>query len=304
MNQLPSTIRLATRRSPLARWQTERVQELIHSTCPSAHVEIVQLDTRGDRERDKPLADIGGKGSFTQALEQAILEGSADIAVHSMKDVPTEFDPAFAVVSVGTRADPSDALVGHPSLVALPSPLRVGTSSHRRQAMLKLQSPAVDVVPVRGNVETRLAKLDAGDLDALVLATAGLERLGLAGRIGQRIPPEVFVPAVGQGVLAVEFCRNRAEIAELVGALQDPETEKCVSAERAVIHGLGGDCASAIGVYCRPEKSEYRLTAIVLQPDGSHSLTSSLTDRNPVVLANRTVVRLAAAGAKELIGSP
>lgn len=273
---MPQHLRIATRQSPLALWQAHHIKaalEHLHGTAVT--VEIVGFTTQGDRILDRSLAAIGGKGLFVKELEQALLAGTADLAVHSMKDVPTEFPAGLGLVAICAREDPSDALVGgrwH-SLDELPAGARVGTASLRRRCQLLARFPQLDVRELRGNVNTRLARLDRGDFDVLILATAGLLRLGFADRIAARLAPEHSLPAPGQGALGIECRLDDTRVRELVAPLADAATTICVCAERAVNRGLQGGCQVPIASYGELDSAgRLRLRALVGAVDGSQLL--------------------------------
>jgi hydroxymethylbilane synthase len=246
------TLRIATRKSALALWQAEHAAALLRAAHPGLTVELVPMSTRGDEILDQPLATIGGKGLFLKELEVAMLEGRADLAVHSLKDVPAELEPGFVLSAILPRADAADAFVSNDfaDLAALPKGARVGTSSLRRQAQLRALRPDLELLDLRGNVGTRLGKLDAGHYDAIVLACAGLERLGLASRIRSRLAAPDWLPAPGQAAIAIESRADAPTVASLLGALDDPDTRLTVSAERAMNHALGGSCTVPVGAWC------------------------------------------------------
>ncbi len=266
MEILPlNRLRLATRRSALALWQTEHVAMRLRAAHPELTVELVPMTTRGDRILDRPLADIGGKGLFLKELEVAMLEGAADAAVHSLKDVPMMLDGPFALAAVLERADPFDALVSNrcARLADLPSGARVGSSSLRRQAQLRAHRPDLDLVDLRGNVGSRLAKLDAGEFDAILLACAGLERLGLGERIRERLPAPDWIPAVAQGAIAVECRDDDAATRALFAALEHAQTRACVEAERAMNRRLHGSCHVPIAGFAQLRGDVLRLQGLV-----------------------------------------
>ncbi|MDD1626247.1 MAG: hydroxymethylbilane synthase, partial [Methylococcaceae bacterium] len=246
-------IRIATRQSPLALWQAEHVAELLVRAFPGVRTELVKMMTRGDKILDAPLAKVGGKGLFVKELEQGMLEGLADIAVHSMKDVPVDFPEGLHLAAILAREDPTDAFVSnrYSGLNELPANARIGTSSLRRECQLKEKFPDAEVVPLRGNVNTRLAKLDAGDYDAIILASAGLKRLGMANRITQSLDTGVSLPAIGQGAIGIECRVDDLEINEILRALHDAETGLCVSAERAMNARLNGGCQVPIAGFAQ-----------------------------------------------------
>lgn len=247
-----SLLRIATRKSALALWQAEHVAARLRAAHPGLAVELVPMTTRGDEIADRPLATIGGKGLFLKELEVAMLEGRADLAVHSLKDVPAELEPGFVLPAMLPRADAADAFVSHrhATLDALPPGARVGTSSLRRQAQLRAARPDLELLDLRGNVNTRLAKLDADAYDAIVLACAGLERLGLAARIRQRLAAPDWLPAPGQAAIAIEARADRAAVLGLLAALDDADTRITVGAERAMNHALGGSCTVPVAAWC------------------------------------------------------
>jgi hydroxymethylbilane synthase len=248
----PSTLRIATRKSALALWQAEHVAALLRAAHPGLLVELVPMSTRGDEILDQPLATIGGKGLFLKELEVAMLEGRADLAVHSLKDVPAELEPGFSLPAMLPRADAADAFVSNhwADLAALPHGARVGTSSLRRQAQLRALRPDLVLLDLRGNVGTRLGKLDAGHYDAIVLACAGLERLGLATRIRARLAAPDWLPAPGQAAITIEARNDNPAVLALLAALDDADTRLTVSAERAMNHALGGSCTVPVGAWC------------------------------------------------------
>jgi hydroxymethylbilane synthase len=268
------TLRIATRKSPLALWQAEHVAVLLREAHGDLQVELVPMSTRGDKLLDAPLAKVGGKGLFIKELENALLDGRADIAVHSLKDVPVEIPAGFALPVVMARADPRDGLVSNhrDSLVGLPPRARVGTSSLRRQCQLLAARPDLQVRTVRGGVHTRLAKLDAGEFDALILAVAGLQRLGMGDRVREVLEPEVLLPAVGQGVLGIECREGDSRVEGLIAALGDADSAARVSAERAMNTRLGGGCQVPIAGYAELDGGELTLRALVASVDGSRML--------------------------------
>ena len=267
-------LRIATRKSPLALWQAQHVGELLREKHAGLDIELVPMTTQGDKLLDAPLAKVGGKGLFIKELEHALLEERADIAVHSLKDVPVEI-PAGLVLGVFlARADPYDALVcnHHESLSALPTGARVGTSSLRRQCQLLAMRPDLDVATIRGGVHTRLSKLDDGEFDALILAVAGLQRLGIGERVREALEPEVILPAVGQGVLGIECRHGDTRTGALVAPLGDADSSARVRAERAMNARLGGGCQVPIAGFAELDRDELRLRALVASIDGSEVL--------------------------------
>ena len=264
-------IRIATRQSPLALWQAEHVAELLVRAFPGIKTELVKMVTQGDKILDAPLAKVGGKGLFVKELEQGMLEGSADIAVHSMKDVPVDFPEGLHLAAILSREDPTDAFVSNRylSFNEMPANARIGTSSLRRQCQIKEKFPDAEVVSLRGNVNTRLAKLDAGDYDAIILASAGLKRLGMAVRITQSLDTSVSLPAVGQGAIGIECRVDDVEINEILSALHDSETGLCVTAERAMNARLNGGCQVPIAGFAQLRGEQIFMRGLVGNPDGS-----------------------------------
>jgi hydroxymethylbilane synthase len=263
-------LRIATRRSRLALWQAEHVKARLEALHPGLQVSLVPLSTRGDELLDVSLSKEGGKGLFVKELEAALAEGRADIAVHSVKDVPAELPPGFALAAILAREDPRDAFVSphHASLAGLPAGAVLGTSSLRRQAQVAARRPDLQIRPLRGNVETRIAKLERGEYAAIVLAAAGLKRLGLEARIRGFLSLEESLPAAGQAALGIECLAARADVLAAVAPLQDAAASACVRAERAVNRALGGSCTIPLGAYAEPASGKLRLRALVASPDG------------------------------------
>lgn len=261
---------IATRRSRLALWQAGHVKRLLEHLYPQLAVGLLPLSTRGDELLEAKLANAGGKGLFVKELEAAIESGAADLAVHSMKDVPVELPAGFALAAICAREDPRDAFVSnrYARLAELPAGGVVGTSSLRRAAQIAERYPALEIRPSRGNVETRLAKLDRGDYAAVVLAAAGLKRLGLEARIRAYLEVDESLPAAGQGALGIECRAERRDLAALVAPLGDAASTLCVRAERAVNAALGGSCTIPLGAYASLEGGRLRLRALVAAPDG------------------------------------
>jgi len=264
-------IRIATRKSPLALWQAEHVRSELERHHPGLTVELVTMTTKGDKILDSPLAKVGGKGLFIKELEQGMLEGTADIAVHSMKDVTAVLPEEFVLAVICEREDPRDAFVSgsFASFRDLPQGARVGTCSLRRQCQIKEMRPDLKVIDLRGNVNTRLRKLDDGEFDAIVLATAGLVRLGFFDRIRERIAPETSLPAVGQGAVGIECRAEDSETRELLAPLEHRETRVRVSAERAMNARLEGGCQVPIGGFAELQDGTLRLRGFVGRPDGT-----------------------------------
>lgn len=268
---LDNVLRIATRQSPLALWQAQYVKQRLEANHPQLTVELVPMVTRGDIILDTPLAKVGGKGLFVKELELALLEGRADIAVHSMKDVPVEFPEGLGLVTICERDDPRDAFVSNTftSLDSLPQGSIVGTSSLRRQCQIAQYRPDLVIRSLRGNVGTRLGKLDNGEYDAIILAVAGLNRLGLQSRIRSAMPAEMSLPAVGQGAVGIECRLDDARTRELLAPLNHDETAIRVRAERAMNMRLEGGCQVPIGSYAELKDGELWLRALVGAPDGS-----------------------------------
>ncbi len=268
---LDNVLRIATRQSPLALWQAQYVKERLEASHPGLTVELVPMVTRGDVILDTPLAKVGGKGLFVKELELALLENRADIAVHSMKDVPVDFPPGLGLVTICERDDPRDAFVSnrYASLDELPQGSIVGTSSLRRQCQLAERRPDLVIRSLRGNVGTRLSKLDNGEYDAIILAVAGLNRLGLASRVSMALPPETSLPAVGQGAVGVECRLDDVRTRALLAPLNHHDTAVRVKAERAMNTRLEGGCQVPIGSYAELIDGELWLRGLVGSPDGS-----------------------------------
>lgn len=264
-------IRIATRKSPLALWQAEHVRDLLQQAHPGLEVELVGMSTQGDRVLDSPLAKIGGKGLFVKELEQSMLEGRTDIAVHSMKDVPVELPPGLHLPVILPREEPRDAFVSnkYKSFSELPNGARLGTSSLRRQTQLQALRPDLSIESLRGNVGTRLQRLDDGVYDAIILASAGLIRLGLSERIAESLPPEICLPAIGQGAIGIECRIDDPVVNQLIRVLDDPETHICVRAERALNARLEGGCQVPIAAHAVLQNGRVLLDALVGRPDGS-----------------------------------
>ena len=245
-------VTITTRKSILAQWQANEVARLIKVAAPEIEVELLGLSTEGDRRQDVALNTLGGKGVFVKELETVLLSDDADIAVHSMKDVPAVLPEGLEIAAMLPRADPRDALVSnhYDSLDQLPVDAKIGTSSLRRSVQLRQAYPGFRCEPLRGNVDTRLARLDQGDFDAIILATAGLDRLALSHRIQQRIPQDVCLPSAGQGAVGIEIKTDRSDLRHLLGNLNDDQTWQSVSAERAIISLLGATCNQPVAVHC------------------------------------------------------
>lgn len=267
----PKKLVIASRESRLAMWQAEHIQSRLQALYPDCEISILGMTTRGDQILDRTLSKIGGKGLFIKELEQALQEGRADLAVHSIKDVPMDLPEGFALAAIGERANPFDALVSnqYTSLAEMPAGAVVGTSSLRREAQLRARFPQLRIQPLRGNVQTRLAKLDKGDYDAIILACAGLERLGLQERIRETLSPIDSLPAAGQGALGIEIAAHRLDLLEVLNPLNHAITNACVTAERALARALGGSCQVPLAAYCTAEAGMLSLAGLVGHPDGS-----------------------------------
>ena len=278
MGRALERIVIASRRSRLAMWQSEHVAGELRRLYPRCEVSVLGITTRGDRIVDRPLAQVGGKGLFVKELEAALEDGRADLAVHSAKDVPMHLPQGFCLAAFTARGDPRDCLVSNvsASLEALPSGSIVGTSSLRREAQLRERHPALQVKPLRGNLDTRLAKLDRGECQAIVLAAAGLKRLGLAARIRAMLEPEESLPAPGQGALVIECREERSELRERLAPLDDAATSACVLAERALSRALSGDCQLPLAAYAVANGAQIRLRGLVAMPDGSRVVRAEL----------------------------
>jgi hydroxymethylbilane synthase len=269
---------IASRESALAMWQARHVESRLAALYPRVEIRILGLTTEGDRRLDAPLAKIGGKGLFVKELEEALASGRADIAVHSVKDVPMVLAPGLVLAAIGAREDPRDAFVSirHPDLSALPAGARVGTSSLRRECQLRARHPRLRIEPLRGNVPTRLKKLDEGRYDAVLLAAAGLKRLGLDDRITRILTPAESLPAPGQGALGIECLERRSDLFELLAPLNHDVTARCVGAERAFSRALSGSCNVPLGAYAETEGGRVRLRGFVGAPDGSRLVSGEL----------------------------
>ncbi|EHP3508600.1 hydroxymethylbilane synthase [Vibrio cholerae] len=298
-------IRIATRQSPLALWQANYVKDALMAAHPGLQVELVTMVTRGDVILDTPLAKVGGKGLFVKELEIAMLEGRADLAVHSMKDVPVDFPDGLGLVTICEREDPRDAFVSntYAKIEDLPSGAIVGTCSLRRQCQLKAARPDLVIKELRGNVGTRLSKLDAGEYDAILLAAAGLKRLELESRIRSFIEPEQSLPAVGQGAVGIECRVNDQRVRALLAPLNHADTADRVRCERAMNLTLQGGCQVPIGSYALLEGDTIWLRALVGEPDGSQIVRGEI--RGPRTQAEQLGITLAeqllSQGAKEIL---
>lgn len=270
---------IATRASRLALWQAEHVQSRLQNIYPGMVVELLKLSTRGDEILDRSLAKVGGKGLFVKELENALMDGRADLAVHSLKDVPVDMQSPFELSTILERADCRDAFVSNDfaSLDDLPEGAVVGTSSLRREAQLRARFPHLKIEPLRGNLDTRLSKLDNGQYAAIILAVAGLERLGLSNRIRARISVEDSLPAAGQGALGIEILQSRSDLLELLTPLSCHDTTACALAERAVSRALGGSCQVPVAAHAVVHDQKLTVRALVANPDGTRIYKSQST---------------------------
>lgn len=304
---VPDRIVIATRESRLALWQAEHVRSLLQALYPSCKVELLGMTTRGDQILDRPLAKVGGKGLFVKELETALLDRSADIAVHSMKDVPMTMEPEFSLVAIGPREVPQDAFISnkYASLDDLPPGAVVGTSSLRREAQLHARYPYLGVTPLRGNLDTRLRKLDEGQFDAIILAAAGLKRLGLGDRIRAVITAEDSLPAAGQGALGIEALAGRADVAAWLAPLNHAPSAACVRAERAVSRALAGSCEVPLGAYAENRGEQLYLRGFVATPDGKRMARAELTGAaaDPEALGLALAAELRAQGADDILSA-
>ena len=298
---------IATRESPLALWQANHIKEKLSQIYANLSVDILGMTTEGDRILGSALSKVGGKGLFIKELEIAMLEGKADIAVHSMKDLPVELPDGFCLAAVLDRYEIRDAFVSnkYETLRDLPSGSVVGTSSLRRESQLRNIRPDIDICPLRGNVQTRLKKLDAGDYDGIILAAAGLERLGLRDRIREYLDPSQSIPAVGQGALGIECLSDREDIRQLIEILNDTATRLCVEMERSISRNLGGSCSLPLGAYARFDEGQLKLDAFVSMPDGSEMIrvggSTQVTDDAGMELSASLADTLKQRGAAEVL---
>jgi hydroxymethylbilane synthase len=294
---------IATRQSRLALWQAEHIARRLRERHAGLSVELLPMTTRGDQLLDRRLDQVGGKGLFVKELEVAMSEGRADLAVHSMKDVPAELPQGFVLAAITVREDPRDALVSqrYATLAEMPAGAAVGTSSLRRAAQLMERHPALAIRVLRGNVDTRLAKLDRGEYDAIVLAAAGLTRLGLEARIRARLSVEDSLPAPGQGALGIECLEARADVRERLVPLADAASERCVRAERAVSRALGGSCTVPLGAYAEMSRGKIALRALVASADGRRVLRASAEGADPEAVGASVAAALRAQGADDIL---
>ena len=296
-----NSITIATRESPLALWQAHFVEAELKRHHPGIEVKLLGMTSRGDQLLDKPLYKVGGKGLFVKELETALLDERADIAVHSMKDVPMELPPGLTLGVICEREDPRDALVGVTSFDDLPEGARLGTSSLRRSCQVMQRRPDLQIGFLRGNVNTRLAKLDAGEFDAIILACAGLKRLGFDDRIGAAIDEDFLLPAGGQGAVGIEHRETDSRIAELLAPLAHEETSRRVIAERTVVRRLDGGCDVPIASFAVAEGDSLWLRARVGSPDGKTVIVSEARGSEPEALGIEVADALIAKGAAEIL---
>ncbi|HEU4965080.1 MAG TPA: hydroxymethylbilane synthase [Bacilli bacterium] len=294
---------VGTRKSPLALTQTEWVMAQLKQHHPDLEIGMEKIVTKGDRILDVTLSKVGGKGLFIKEIEQAMYDRRVDFAVHSLKDMPTEMPEGLMIVAITHREDPRDVIISRTgsSFAELPVGAKVGTSSLRRAAQLRNARPDLEIVSVRGNINTRLAKLEEMELDAIVLAAAGLERMGWADKITERLSPELCIPAVGQGALAIQCRSEDKEIREILSVLDDENTRRIVAAERTLLGKLNGGCQIPIGAYAEFDNEELKLTGIVGSADGLTLLKESATGTDPVALGEAVSQRLIEKGAGEIL---
>lgn len=307
MNQLPEKLVIASRESALAMWQARHIQSRLQALYPQMSVEILGMTTSGDQILDTPLALIGGKGLFVKELEQALADGRADLAVHSMKDVPMHLPPGFALAAIGEREDPRDAFVSnqYARLEDLPAGSVVGTSSLRRQSQLQSRLPQLKVEPLRGNLQTRLRKLDDGQYAAIILAAAGLKRLRLEARIRQLISTEFSIPAVGQGALGIEINAVRQDLLSVLAPLNHAFTASSVEAERGMSRALAGSCQVPLGAYAERHGDQITMSGFVASVDGREMLRAEISGSadHPEALGQRLADQLRAQGADRILAA-
>jgi hydroxymethylbilane synthase len=301
----PSKLIIASRESRLAMWQAEHVRTRLSALYPDCNIEILGMTTRGDQILDRTLSKVGGKGLFVKELEVAMAEGRADLAVHSLKDMPMDLPPGFALTAVLEREDPRDAFVSndYATLEDLPAGAIVGTSSLRRQALIAARFPHLLIKPLRGNLDTRLGKLDRGEYAAIILAAAGLKRLGLAQRIKALIEPEQSLPAPGQGAMAIEICDDRADLKQILAPLNHLPTERAVTAERTLSRAFGGSCQIPLAAFATIDGDQMRLRAMIGTPDGKQVVTAEVSGAadTPQALGQKIAQDLATQGAAAIL---
>lgn len=296
-------IRIATRKSPLAVWQAEYVARKLKSAHPGVRTELVKLSTHGDEVTDRPLWRVGGKALFVRTLEKALLDGNADIAVHSMKDVPTTLPENLRIAAILPRADPADAFIStrYSDLSQLPADAVIGTTSPRRRSQLLHWHPRLNIRVLRGNVASRLAKLDNGDYDAIVLACAGLTRLNYAERITARLEPDRMLPAIGQGAIGIECRGDDTKTKHLLAPINHEATDTCVRAERICGQALGADCYSPVAAYAECDNSAIRMSALVASPDGDDIIRAKVEQSTPRAAGQAAAEQLLSQGASRLL---
>ena len=307
MDKLPQKLVIASRESALALWQARHIQGRLQALYPHMTVDILGMTTTGDQILDTPLARIGGKGLFVKELEQALADGRADLAVHSMKDVPMHLPEGFALAAIGEREDPRDAFVSNDfaRLEDLPAGSIVGTSSLRRQSQLQARLPHLKIASLRGNLQTRLRKLDEGQYAAIILAAAGLKRLGLEARIRQLIAPELSIPAVGQGALGIEINAQRQDLLPLLAPLNHEATASCVEAERAMSRALAGSCQVPLGAFAERSGNTVTMRGFVASIDGREMLRADVSGdaADAEALGRLLADRLIAQGADRILAA-
>lgn len=303
----PEKLVIASRESALAMWQARHIQSRLQALYPQTEVSILGMTTTGDQILDTPLAKVGGKGLFVKELETALADGRADLAVHSMKDVPMNLPEGFMLAATGEREDPRDAFVSNqfPTLESLPAGSIVGTSSLRRQSQLQARFPHLKIESLRGNLQTRLRKLDEGQYAAIILAAAGLIRLELSDRIRQFIAPEQSIPAVGQGALGIEINASRQDLLQVLAPLNHADTQACVEAERGMSRALAGSCTVPLGAYATCEGEQIRITGFVASVDGQKMLVETAIGHRsqPEALGRTLAAQLVARGADKILAA-
>ena len=294
-------LRIGSRGSQLALWQANHIAAVLRERGHQVELEIIR--TTGDKITDVALAKVGTKGMFTKEIEEALAEGRVDLAVHSLKDLPTELAPEFEIAAITTRENPRDVLlsVKYAGLDALPRAAKIGTSSLRRQAQLKVKRPDLEVFPLRGNVDTRVRKLEAGEYDAIILAAAGLNRLGKTQLVKQVLPAELMCPAAGQGALGIEIRRGDKATRELLRFLDDQAARRATTCERALLNKLGGGCQVPIGAFAEMAEGKLTLTAICASPDGTKLIREVQSGSDPIELGERTGALILNRGGKEIL---
>ena len=304
---IPSKLVIASRESALAMWQAHHIQSRLQALYPDTEVTILGMTTTGDQILDTPLAKVGGKGLFVKELETALADGRADLAVHSMKDVPMNLPQGFMLAATGEREDPRDAFVSNDfaSLEDLPANSIVGTSSLRRQSQLQARLPHLKIESLRGNLQTRLRKLDEGQYAAIILAAAGLIRLELGHRIRQFIAPEQSIPAVGQGALGIEISSSRPDLIAVLAPLNHADTQVCVEAERGMSRTLAGSCTVPLGAYATCEGDNIYITGFVASVDGQQMLVETATGnrQQAEALGQKLAAQLIAQGADKILAA-